>query len=301
MPLRSHNILALLYELGKDIEKEKELSASHAFIQLIATEVPWADVFHNIDLVPNSTLRHKLRTIEADYTTGFVYTQLQHVLPRSGNDVYALERISYLTGLLANPYGLWDEYCAALDALEVDVRESLETRSLTPRRVKGRFGDTTIVHEIVAAINTAFFEKNSITSADDAINRIESHSAQSVLCERVPGIPLSLSMVYLIVGMRMGFPLYGVNTPARFLVKWQYDDLELFINAFDQGKIIDRATLDSHLRTKFPSYSTRLLDAAPFEIITRRAIANIAALAARNQDDEKARKLEGLSRTLFGF
>ncbi|HRP68175.1 MAG TPA: transglutaminase family protein [Turneriella sp.] len=301
MPLRSHNILALLIEIGKDLANNKNLATSQAFMQLIATEASWAEIFQNIDAVPDFALRHKLRTLEIDYTTAFVYNQLGHVLPRSNNDVYAIERISYLTGLLATPFKLWDEYCAALDSLEVDLRQRLESVHLTPRRVKGRFDDLKIMHEILSALNETIFEKNGISGSDNAINCTEAYSPQAVLCERIPGIPLSIAMIYLIAGLRLGFPIYGVNTPARFLVKWQYGNLELFINVFDRGTVIDRDKLDQLMRENFPNYSNRLLDAVPFEIIARRAIANTAALAARNEDYDRSRKLEALSRTLFGF
>ncbi|MBN8222129.1 MAG: hypothetical protein J0L53_14490 [Spirochaetes bacterium] len=301
MPLRAHNILALLTQIGSDLKAEKNPDESQAFQQLVATEIQWAEVFRHIDAISDFALRHKLRTIELDYTVAYVRAQMQQVLPRASNDVYALERTSYLTGLFSNASNLWDEYCAALDMLEVDLRDALEARQLTPRRVKGRLGDLELVREILGCMNMVIFEKTGLTGEEGAINRVESHSAQLVLCERVPGIPLSLAVIYLITGSRLGFPLYGVNTPGRFLLKWLYNDLEIFIDVFDKGSLVTRENLEMLIAANLSGYSSRLLDPAPFEIMARRSLANLMALAVRFDDNDRARKLEALSRGLFGF
>ncbi|GAB4428395.1 MAG: transglutaminase-like domain-containing protein [Turneriella sp.] len=301
MPLRSHNILALLTQIGHDLAAEKTIEESPAFLQLVGTESSWADIFSHIDSISDFTLRQRLRSIEFDYTVAHVRNQMAHVLPRSGNDIWALERTSYLTGLFSDAFSLWDEYCAALDMLEVDLREELESCELTPRLLKSRMSDLKTVLRVIAAINTVLFKKMGLGGEEGAIHRIESHSAQLVLCERVPGIPLSLAIIYLIAGNRLGFPLYGVNTPGRFLVKWQLGELELFIDVFDKGSLIPRQNLEMLIAANLSTQATRLLEAAPFEVITRRSLANLIALALRIEDNERARKLEALSRGLFGF
>lgn len=301
MPLRSHNILALLTQIGHEVKTEKTTEDSPAFQQLVATESSWSEIFKHIDSISDFALRHKLRNLELGYTVAYVRAQMQQVLPRGGNDVWALERTSYLTGLFSNAFNLWDEYCAALDMLEVDLRDELEARQLTPRRVKNRMHDMETVREILGAMNTVIFEKTGLGGEEGAINKVESHSAQLVLCERVAGIPLSLAIIYLIAGSRLGFPLYGVNTPGRFLLKWQLGDLEIFIDVFDKGSLVTRENLEMLIASNLSGYSARLLDAAPFEIMTRRSLANLTALAVRGEDNDRARKLEALSRGLFGF
>jgi regulator of sirC expression with transglutaminase-like and TPR domain len=38
--------------------------------------------------------------------------------------------------------------------------------------------------------------------------------------DRRLGIPITLSVVYLEVGWRLGLPLHGVNFPGHFLVRY---------------------------------------------------------------------------------
>lgn len=301
MALKSHNILALLTQIAHDLARDVAVEESLAFQELIGTERPWGEIFEHIDSISDFAIRHKLRGIEFDYTLEFVRNQMQLLIPRNANDVWALERSAYLTGLFSNAFNMWDEYCAALDILESDLRQALEERGITPRRVRGRMGDLAFVRELVSAMNYVIFEKTGLTGEEGALARVESHSAQLVLCERVPGIPLSLAVIYLIAGARLGFPLYGVNTPGRFILKWQYDDLEIFVDVFDKGSLVTRRDLEMLIEANIAGFSPRLLDAAPFEIMARRSLANLTALAMRNEDNERARKLEMLSRGLFGF
>ncbi|HET9949952.1 MAG TPA: transglutaminase-like domain-containing protein [Longimicrobiales bacterium] len=55
--------------------------------------------------------------------------------------------------------------------------------------------------------------------------------------DRGVGIPLTLGIVLLEVGWRLGLPLEGVNFPGHFLVRFRGDGIALLIDPFDGGKI----------------------------------------------------------------
>lgn len=55
--------------------------------------------------------------------------------------------------------------------------------------------------------------------------------------DRGVGIPLTLGMVLLETGWRLGLPLEGVNFPGHFLVRYTGDQVRLLIDPFDEGKI----------------------------------------------------------------
>jgi regulator of sirC expression with transglutaminase-like and TPR domain len=57
--------------------------------------------------------------------------------------------------------------------------------------------------------------------------------------ERRLGIPITLAVVYIEVGRRVGLNLFGVSFPAHFLVKAIDDRGELIIDPFNQGAILD--------------------------------------------------------------
>ena len=55
--------------------------------------------------------------------------------------------------------------------------------------------------------------------------------------DRGTGIPLTLGIVLLEVGWRLGLPLEGVSFPGHFLVRFRGDVLNLLIDPFDGGKV----------------------------------------------------------------
>ncbi len=65
------------------------------------------------------------------------------------------------------------------------------------------------------------------------------NSFMNEVLDRRRGIPITLSVLYLEVGRRLGINLYGVSFPTHFLVKAVDDRGELIIDPFVGGKILD--------------------------------------------------------------
>jgi regulator of sirC expression with transglutaminase-like and TPR domain len=55
--------------------------------------------------------------------------------------------------------------------------------------------------------------------------------------DRRTGIPLTLSIVFLEVGWRLGLPLEGVNFPGHFLVRYDGEALRLLADPYQDGAI----------------------------------------------------------------
>jgi regulator of sirC expression with transglutaminase-like and TPR domain len=65
--------------------------------------------------------------------------------------------------------------------------------------------------------------------------------------ERRLGIPITLSVIYLEIGRRLGLNLYGVSFPAHFLVKAVDERGELIIDPFNAGTILDLEEIKARL------------------------------------------------------
>ena len=57
--------------------------------------------------------------------------------------------------------------------------------------------------------------------------------------DRRTGIPISLAVVMLEVGRRIGVPLSGVSMPGHFLIRDKVDP-EVFVDPFARGLLLDR-------------------------------------------------------------
>jgi regulator of sirC expression with transglutaminase-like and TPR domain len=126
-----------------------------------------------------------------------------------------------------------DLYLARLDQLAEEVKDRLSDES-APLVVLGELTDT-------------LHRRRKLRGNQDAYHDPRNSFLNDVL-DRGVGIPLTLSIVFLEVGWRLGLPLEGVNFPGHFLVRFQGDALNLLIDPFDSGN------------TRFEDQAQELLD-----------------------------------------
>ncbi len=69
--------------------------------------------------------------------------------------------------------------------------------------------------------------------------------------ERRLGLPITLSIIYLALGRRLGLPLYGVGLPGHFIVKWQDARTRIAIDPFNQGEVLDQSQIEARVRDTF--------------------------------------------------
>ena len=90
--------------------------------------------------------------------------------------------------------------------------------------------------------------------------------------DRRLGIPISLSVVYLEMGRRLGLPLAGVNFPYHFLVRSTEDD-PLFIDPFAGGTFVDNQQLGERMPVfagcKLALEENHLAPTPPLQILAR--------------------------------
>ena len=83
-------------------------------------------------------------------------------------------------------------------------------------------------------------EELNLRGDDDCFAEPETSYLNRVL-ETGRGIPISLSLVYLNVANELGIPLEPIAAPSHFLTRLQTDTGHLYVDAFDQGRIMDEA------------------------------------------------------------
>lgn len=59
--------------------------------------------------------------------------------------------------------------------------------------------------------------------------------------ERRVGIPITLALIYLEVAQRLDFPMAGVGMPGHFLVCPTVENMEVYVDPFNQGNVLFKA------------------------------------------------------------
>jgi regulator of sirC expression with transglutaminase-like and TPR domain len=90
------------------------------------------------------------------------------------------------------------------------------------------------------------------------------------------GIPITLSVVTLEVGRRLGIPLAGVGMPGHFLVR-HLTDPPVFVDPFGGGQVLDQAGCEQifHRLAGAAPFEARYLDPVGPRAILSRMLANL--------------------------
>ena len=177
-------------------------------------------------------------------------------------DPVPLDEATLLIGVHADPERDPDVSLERLDALADSVPQpSVETLLATLFGAEGFAGDR----------ETYYDPRNSYL--------------HEVLDRRL-GIPITLSVVAMEVGRRVGVGLDGVGTPAHFMLRTHEPEAR-FVDAFGGGRILHRAELDAFFATIAPGIEIEpFLDPLPPLDIVRRILANLTAIHRRSGDRE---------------
>lgn len=62
------------------------------------------------------------------------------------------------------------------------------------------------------------------------------------------GIPISLSLVYMEIAQRVGLQCEGIGYPGHFIVRYQTEHGQVYVDPFQQGERLDREELLARLR-----------------------------------------------------
>jgi regulator of sirC expression with transglutaminase-like and TPR domain len=104
--------------------------------------------------------------------------------------------------------------------------------------------------------------------------------------DRRLGIPITLSVLAIEVGRRLGVPLVGVGLPGHFIVRDALDE-DAYLDPFHAGAALDRAGCEAvveRLHGGSLAFDPRFLDPVGPRAIVARMLANLKATFARRRD-----------------
>jgi regulator of sirC expression with transglutaminase-like and TPR domain len=141
--------------------------------------------------------------------------------------------------------------------------------------VRGRLAADAPPEQRVAALNGHLFGELGFAGDVDAYYDPRNSYLNQVL-ERRTGIPITLSIVYLEVGRRLGLRVQGISFPGHFLVKLRLAGGQLVLDPFAGGEPCTAAELRARLgqalppdRRGAPDLDRYLEPATPREIVAR--------------------------------
>jgi len=188
-------------------------------------------------------------------------------------------------------------HCALLVALddndEVDVAGYRQELDRMGREISKDLPQEADAAARLAALNKYLFDEHGFHgSRGDYYHRSNSY-VNEVLDDR-EGLPITLSVIYIELGRKIGLKIVGVGLPGHFIVRHEPPQGEAqLIDVYERGQVVPRAEAEKLITeaTKRPPTDADFAAATKRTIIVR-MLHNLLGLARNSQD------LEGMLRYL---
>src|SRR5690606_37932976 len=108
--------------------------------------------------------------------------------------------------------------------------------------------DEMYMEDVVDVINEHLFSREGFRPDNRRFYDPENSYINRVI-ERRTGIPITLSVIYLLIARRLDLPISGVAVPGHFLVRYDGPRETLWIDPFNEGALLDREDCEELLRS----------------------------------------------------
>ena len=155
-----------------------------------------------------------------------------------------------------------------------------------------RIDEDDSIPERISALNQFLFGELGFAAASDDYYDPRNSFLNEVL-ERRTGIPITLSVIYMELGRKVGLPLQGVSFPGHFLVKCAVPEGAVVLDPYSGGISLGLPDLQKRLREVQGGEVSRaivaelLVSASNKEIIVR-LLRNLKAIYLREHKLDKA-------------
>lgn len=187
------------------------------------------------------------------------YCQQTH----AGGDL-DLEKASFL--LASTEYAATDmsPYRSVLDRLADEVKVQM-SRGGNPSEIR--------------AMSVVLHEKHRFRGNRDRYYEAENTYLNQVL-EREVGVPLTLSLIYLLVGRRLGMKIHGVALPGHFIVRWE----DQFFDPFNHGRMLNEQACRHLVESREQEFKPEQLLPATSQQVLIRMLMNLSRVYEIEED-----------------
>lgn len=176
---------------------------------------------------------------------------------------------------------------------ELDIAVYLERLDALAASVRSRLSEAPSLADIIRALNTVLFQEEGLAGNQTDYHDPRNSFLNEVL-DRKLGIPITLSLVYIEVGKRLGVPLVGVGFPGHFVVKYEGPDGETVLDPFQGGGTVSQEQMADKLRSMYGPHNPfidqlpKLLAPVGKKDILLRMLRNLKQIYTQREDFERA-------------
>lgn len=158
------------------------------------------------------------------------------------------------------------------------------------QEIQDRIGPRASGEEIVKTLNRYLFTEQGFKGNTKNYYEVENSYLNRVI-DRRTGIPISLSVVYLLIGKRLRLPVYGIGMPGHFLVKYESERYRIFVDCFNGGALLTEKNCQRFLTEAGYGFDEKYLQHSSVRAILSRMMKNLLAIYGKIDDPIRKARL----------
>lgn len=192
-------------------------------------------------------------------------------------------------------------YIAQEETPDLDVDFYLAQLDQWAQQVQGLLPAERYPLRVIQTLNQFLYEELGFHGNEDDYYDPRNSFLNEVM-ERRTGIPITLALVYLEVARRIEFPMVGIGMPGHFLIRPEFKDAGIFVDAFHHGEVLFPEDCEQRLQEIYQqpiALEPEFLEAVSKRELIARMLTNLKLIYINRQDVERA--LNVIERLLLVF
>lgn len=151
--------------------------------------------------------------------------------------------------------------------------------------------------EILRRTISFFVEEKGFTGNQTDYYNEENHYINRVL-ETKTGIPITLSIIYLLIGKRIDLPINGIGLPGHFTLRFSFGNTNVYFDPFNDGKILSRTDCETMVQNLGFTFTEEYLQPVTNKQILERMFRNIILSLEKKGEMERIETIRQFIDTL---
>jgi regulator of sirC expression with transglutaminase-like and TPR domain len=191
---------------------------------------------------------------------------------------FDLEEASFLLSSTEYPAAEMLRYKKMLDQLAQEVRQEIQQQRSSSE---------------IHAMSTVLHEFHHFRGNRERYYEAENTYLNRVI-EREMGIPITLSIIYVLLGKRLDIPIHGVALPGHFIIRWK----DQFFDPFNQGRPLTEKACQQMVENREQEFRPEYLNpATPHQVLVR-MLMNLSRVYEIEEDRNRLARIRHYLKTL---
>jgi regulator of sirC expression with transglutaminase-like and TPR domain len=182
---------------------------------------------------------------------------------------------------------------------DLDFRPYVQRLDEMALKLRNQLRNVTRPRTIIEKINRFLFDQEGFHGNTRHYYDPDNSYLNRVL-DRKTGIPISLSLVYLLLTQRLGLPVTGVGLPGHFILKYETSAFSTYMDTFNNGQPISKEECIRFLMNSGAGIQESYFAPSTNQEMIVRMMRNLVFIYNQMKDKKRSQRLIRLIKAISG-